>query len=113
MRYSSQMDPGAIQTSVETWRRPIDDKTADTVLSMLYESVAYGYASRAAISGLNVAGKTGTAESGQDAPHGWFIGAAGLDASSVVVSVCLDYGGEGGGLALDIGRALLDAAMSR
>jgi penicillin-binding protein A len=94
------------------WRRPISSQTADTVFSMLYESVAYGYASRAAIAGLNVAGKTGTAESGRDAPHGWFIGSAGVDAPSVVVSVCLDYGGEGGGLALDIGRALLAASAS-
>jgi peptidoglycan glycosyltransferase len=94
------------------WRRPISAQTADTVLSMLYESVAYGYASRAAIAGLNVAGKTGTAESGRDAPHGWFIGSAGPDAPSVVVSVCLDYGGEGGGLALEIGRELLAASAT-
>ena len=93
-----------------TWRRPISAQTAGSILSMLYESVGYGYASRAAIAGLNVAGKTGTAESGREAPHGWFIGSAGVDAPSVVVSVCLDYGGEGGGLALDIGRELLAAA---
>lgn len=104
------------QTSIvsepKQWRRPVDESTADAVLAMLYEGVSYGYASRAAIPGLNVAGKTGTAESGQDAPHAWFIGAAGTDAPSVAVSVCLDYGGEGGGLALDIGRALLESAVA-
>jgi peptidoglycan glycosyltransferase len=103
---------GSVSSSAEpdVWRKPIDARTADTVLSMLYEGTSYGYASRAAISGLNVAGKTGTAESGREAPHGWFIGSAGIDSPSVVVSVCLDYGGEGGGLALDIGRELLAAA---
>jgi peptidoglycan glycosyltransferase len=100
------------KTEPSIWRRPISGQTADTVLAMLYESVGYGYARRAAIPGINVAGKTGTAESGREAPHGWFIGSAGTDAPSLVVSVCLDYGGEGGGLALDIGRELLSAAVS-
>jgi peptidoglycan glycosyltransferase len=99
------------RTEPSIWRRPISSQTADTVLSMLYESVGYGYARRAAIAGINVAGKTGTAESGREAPHGWFIGSAGVDAPAIVVSVCLDYGGEGGGLALDIGRELLAAAV--
>jgi penicillin-binding protein A len=105
---------GSTSTKADSsaWRRPISQQTADTVLSMLYESVGYGYARRAAIAGINVAGKTGTAESGREAPHGWFIGSAGVDAPSIVVSVCLDYGGEGGGLALDIGRELLAAAVS-
>jgi peptidoglycan glycosyltransferase len=104
--------PGAT-TDTGTWARAISADTAGRVLAMLYESVAYGYAARAAIPGLNVAAKTGTAESGQDAPHGWFIGAAGIDKPAVAVSVCLDYGGEGGGLALDIGRELLNAAIIR
>jgi penicillin-binding protein A len=109
------LDPdggGSSSAKPDQWRRPIDSQSADTVLSMLYEGLSYGYASRAAIPGLNVAAKTGTAESGQEAPHGWFIGSAGIEAPSVVVSVCLDYGGEGGGLALDIGRELLAAAAS-
>ena len=105
---------GEVKTKVgsDTWRTPISKSTADAVLSMLYEGVAYGYAARAAIAGLNVAAKTGTAESGRESPHGWFIGSAGVDSATAVVSVCLDYGGEGGGLALDIGRALLVAASS-
>ncbi len=93
--------------------QPVSRQTADVVLDMLYDSVAYGYASNAGIPGLNVAGKTGTAESGRDAPHGWFIGSAGVDEPEMVVAVCLDYGGEGGGLPLQIGRALLDAAVTR
>jgi peptidoglycan glycosyltransferase len=104
--------PG-MTTGRETWARPIGGDTAAQMVAMLYESVSYGYAARAAIPGLNVAAKTGTAESGQDAPHGWFVAAAGVDAPTHVVSVCLDYGGEGGGLALDIGRELLNAAVTR
>lgn len=93
--------------------QPISAQTASVVLDMLYDSVSFGYASNASIAGLRVAGKTGTAESGRDAPHGWFIGSAGVGEPEMVVAVCLDYGGEGGGLPLQIGRALLDASVPR
>jgi peptidoglycan glycosyltransferase len=101
----------SVETSVQA--SPISSATAATVLDMLYDSVAFGYASGAQIPGLQVAGKTGTAESGREAPHGWFIGSAGADKPELVVAVCLDYGGEGGGKALQIGRALLEAGLSR
>ena len=92
---------------------PVSAETAATMLDLLYDSVTYGYASGAQILGLKVAGKTGTAESGKEAPHGWFIGSAGVDEPTVTVAVCLDYGGEGGGLPLQIGRQMLDAAVTR
>ena len=96
----------------ERWKRPISRASAERMRSMLYDSVAYGYASEAAIEGLTVGAKTGTAESGRDAPHGWFIGFAGADSPELAVAVCLDYGGEGGGRPLQIGRELLAAATS-
>jgi peptidoglycan glycosyltransferase len=94
-------------------RTPISAESAATALDLLYDSVTYGYASGAQITDLRVAGKTGTAESGREAPHGWFIGSAGVNEPVVTVAVCLDFGGEGGGRALQIGRALLDAAITR
>jgi peptidoglycan glycosyltransferase len=97
----------------EKWKQPIRAGTARTMRSMLYDSVRYGYASAAAIEGLDVGGKTGTAESGREAPHGWFIGFAGSQGSEVAVAVCLDYWGDGGGLPLEISRQLLLAADSR
>ena len=97
----------------ERWKQPINRQSAGTVRSMLYDSVRYGYAGAAAIQGLDVAGKTGTAESGREAPHGWFIGFAGPENREIAVSVCLDYWGDGGGLPLQIGRELLLAANSR
>ena len=94
-------------------RTPISSESAATALGLLYDSVTYGYASGAQITDLRVAAKTGTAESGREAPHGWFIGSAGVNEPVVTVAVCLDFGGEGGGRALQIGRALLDAAIAR
>ena len=106
-------DSVVARSSTSVWKTPIRPESAATVMEMLFGSVAFGYASRAAISGLNVAAKTGTAESGQEEPHGWFIASAGVEDPAVVVAVCLDFGGEGGGLALDIGRQMLDAAVRR
>lgn len=101
------------QPRAERWKQPVQAATAETMRSMLYDSVRYGYASAAAIHGQNVGGKTGTAESGQDAPHGWFIGFAGSENPQFATAVCLDYGGEGGGQPLQIGRELLLAVTSQ
>jgi peptidoglycan glycosyltransferase len=101
-------DFGAEQQST-----PVSTATSATMMDMLYDSVTYGYASGAQIADLRVAGKTGTAEAGSDTPHGWFIGCAGVDEPVVTVAVCLEFGGEGGGLAAQIGRQLLDAAVER
>lgn len=52
---------------------------------------------RSAFEGIayTVAGKTGTAESGQEKPHSWFAGYAPADAPRVVIAVILEHAGEG------------------
>ncbi len=97
----------------EEQAKPVSTATSATMMDMLYDSVTYGYASGAQIEGLRVAGKTGTAENGTDIPHGWFIGAAGVDEPTVTVAVALEFGGEGGGLATQIARQMMDAAAER
>lgn len=97
----------------QTWRKPISTKTAATMRDMMINAVNNGWASDAAIPGLVVGGKTGTAETGgnQD-PHGWFIGFVGDPTPRYVVAVVLEHGGEGTRTALPIGRAMLQAAMA-
>jgi peptidoglycan glycosyltransferase len=55
------------------------------------DSVGYGMAHEAAVRGLRVAGKTGTAaDPGQVQTHGWFVGYAPADAPQVVIIVKLE-----------------------
>ncbi|MCO5222325.1 MAG: penicillin-binding protein 2 [Thermomicrobiales bacterium] len=94
------------------WRTGVDQQTAQIVQGLMVDAVEWGYAAAAGLPGYRVGGKTGTAESGQDAPHGWFVGFAGEDAPRVAVAVVLEHGGEGGGYPAQIGAQLMAEALS-
>jgi penicillin-binding protein 2 len=66
---------------------------------------------RAAFQGINytVAGKTGTAESGQKNPHAWFAGYAPADEPRVAIAVVLEEAGEGSKVAAPLFRQVLEA----
>jgi penicillin-binding protein 2 len=56
-----------------------------------------------------VAGKTGTAESGQETPHAWFAGYAPADQPRVAITVILEHAGEGSQVAAPLFRQVLEA----
>ena len=56
-------------------------------------------------SGVQVAGKTGTAEVADAEPHAWFAGFAPADDPQVVVAVLVENAGTGGSVAAPIARA--------
>jgi peptidoglycan glycosyltransferase len=94
------------------WHGAIDQQTADIMQGLMVDAVEWGYAGAAILPGYRVGGKTGTAESGSDVPHGWFIGFAGEDEPRAVVAVLLEHGGEGGGRPAQIGAQLLAATLA-
>ena len=60
--------------------------------------VESGTGTRARVSGIKVAGKTGTAENEKEGKtHAWFIGFAPADNPQIVVCVMKEYSGSGGG----------------
>jgi penicillin-binding protein 2 len=73
-------------------------------------TLPYGTAYRA-MQGLpfEVAGKTGTAESGDDEPHAWFVGYAPAQDPEIVIAVVVEYGGEGPTIAAPLFRKLVEA----
>jgi len=98
--------------SPSVWKTPINTDTASKMQTMMINSVQHGYASTAQIPGYVVGGKTGTAEvGGNKQPNSWFIGFAGKTAPEYVVAVVVENGGEGGAVALPIGRQLLQTAV--
>lgn len=97
----------------DEWRRAISGQTAEIMRDLLLASVQLpnAYAAGAAIDGLTVGGKTGTAELQDAEPHSWFTGFAESEERTVVVAVVVEHGGPGSSAALPIGRALLEAAL--
>ena len=59
--------------------------------------------------GLAVAGKTGTAESGQNLPHAWFAGYAPADDPEIAIAVVVENSGEGATYAAPLFRQVVEA----
>ena len=97
----------------ENWRVPISPQTAEVVKGMMVQGVENGWASKAAISGVVVGGKTGTAElGGETVPHSWFIGLAPAEAPRFVVAVVKENSGFGSEQAAPVGRRILEAGLA-
>jgi peptidoglycan glycosyltransferase len=73
--------------------------------------VAHGSGYLAQIPGVEVAGKTGTADSGASKPHAWFVAFAPARHPVVAVAVLNEYSGEGFQYAAPIARKVLMAAL--
>lgn len=66
---------------------------------------------RSAFAGVTftAAGKTGTAETGQEEPHAWFAGYAPADSPRVAIAVVLEHAGEGSQEAAPVFRQMVEA----
>jgi peptidoglycan glycosyltransferase len=99
---------------------PISRETAAILTRMMVTSVSAGAASNAGIEGVAVAGKTGTAENGEEQPYTlWFTGFAPATDPEIVVAVVIENGGglgqngTGNQLAAPIGRELIRNWLAR
>lgn len=102
-------DPGTAEQVV----RPLDPAIVEPLRGLMRSVVADGSGTAAQIPGLDVLGKTGTAEFGQGDPpptHAWFIAAArGLDGNALGIAVVLEGGGVGGRDAAPVAARFLSA----
>jgi len=94
--------------------QPIKPETALELTQMMESVVTGGTGTAAAIPGVRVAGKTGTAENGTGQPNTtWFIAFAPADAPRVAVAVVLqNQSGTGGTTAAPIARQIMQAILS-
>ncbi|MEX1162805.1 MAG: penicillin-binding protein 2 [Nitriliruptor sp.] len=92
--------------------RPVSPRTADQLRQMMISVVENGTGTRAAIDGVEVGGKTGTAQTGGD-PTVWFIGFAEERVAVAVVLPNSSQDATGGALAAPIARAVMQAALDR
>ena len=82
----------------DTLSRATDSETAAMLTEYMKECVSRGTGTAARVSGIEVAGKTGTAENERKGKtHAWFIGFAPADNPQIAVCVMKEYSGRGGG----------------
>lgn len=106
------------ETDPEEMGRAVSPETAQILTEMMVGVVESGSGRAAQIPGVRVAGKTGTAQTGnEDAPHAWFTAFAPADAPRIAVAVVVENGGSlgneatGGAVAAPIARAVIQAAL--
>ena len=76
--------------SPTTFQQAVSKRTADRMTTVLEGVVSNGTGYNAQLQGAAVAGKTGTAETGNDADDSWFVGYAPAEDPEVVVAVILE-----------------------
>ena len=97
----------------------ISSDTASDLQQMMVSVVQNGTGTSAQISGVEVGGKTGTAERGEnEAPYAWFISFAPADDPQVAVAVMVDPPKDtdpssiyGGSIAAPIARSVMEAVL--
>jgi penicillin-binding protein A len=102
----------------EVFGQPISSQTAIQLTQMMVSVVQSGTGTAAQIPGIEVAGKTGTAQHGEGlAPHAWFVSFAPAQNAKIAVAVIVLDGGSlgseatGGVLAAPIAKAVMEAAL--
>ena len=100
--------------------QPISKTTADRVKAMMVAAVSSGVSSNGQIKGISVAGKTGTAQNGDNQPYTlWFTGFAPADNPKVAVAVVIANGGGmgqsgfGNLLAAPVARKVMQAVLRK
>jgi peptidoglycan glycosyltransferase len=106
----------------EPWTTCMSPTTALSLTNMMIEVVDQGTGTRASLSdeGVQVAGKTGTAQTGVpgEDPHAWFIAFAPANAPKYAVAAIVEHGGSfgseatGGRVAAPITRAVLQNLLA-
>jgi peptidoglycan glycosyltransferase len=108
------------ETKPQELGRAVSSSTARQLTEMMVGVVENGTGTSAQLSGIQVAGKTGTAETGGDAaPHAWFTAFAPADDPEIAVAVVVENGGTagseatGGRVAAPIARAVIKAVLDQ
>jgi peptidoglycan glycosyltransferase len=92
--------------------RVMKESTAADLAAMMTNVVKEGTGTAAALQGIDVAGKTGTAEVGNTINQAWFIGFAPVDNPRVAVAVTVERTtGQGGTVAAPIAKSVMETLL--
>ncbi|MBP3722035.1 MAG: cell division protein FtsI [Selenomonadaceae bacterium] len=87
--------------------RIMSKERAELLSDWMEEVVISGTGKAAKVSGIKIAGKTGTAENAKDKEHSWFMGFAEIGERKVAFSVLVENGGSGADVAAPIAKKII------
>jgi peptidoglycan glycosyltransferase len=102
-----------VVTPQEHLDEPISADVAAQVRDLMLGVVAHGTGTAAALPGVAVAGKTGTATNPAGRSHAWFVAFAPARAPRVAVAIVVENAGYGGVISAPIARDVMRVALSR
>lgn len=88
-------------------RTIMSKERARLLASWMEEAVINGTGKEAKVSGIKIAGKTGTAENNGDKEHAWFMGFAQIGDRKIAFSILVENGGSGAKSAAPIARNIV------
>lgn len=91
--------------------KPTSPALANAIGRMMVMVVSEGTGYAARIPGIEVAGKTGTAENPHGASHAWFIGFAPANNPEIAIAVIVENAGAGGEIAAPVARQIIARAL--
>jgi peptidoglycan glycosyltransferase len=109
-----RMEPRITYLEPPHGERVMKKKTAKEMTDLMVSVVEGGTGTAARLSGVDVAGKTGTAEvdvNGERKNHAWFICFAPAYDPDIALSVVSEYGGIGGEVAAPLARQMLSSGL--
>lgn len=92
--------------------RVMSRETAAFLQQAMVGTVAYGTGWQAQLSGVEVAGKTGSAENPHGPAHAWFVGFAPAGEPRIAVAVVVENAGAGGGTGGPIVKEMINYFLS-
>jgi len=101
-----------VVTPREHLDEPISADVAGEVRDLMLGVVAHGTGTAAALPGIAVAGKTGTATNPGGRAHAWFVAFAPAQAPRVAVAIVVENAGYGGEISAPIARDVLRVALA-
>jgi penicillin-binding protein A len=101
------------QTDPTVMSRPISSEVAGELTQMMTSVVTNGTGKKAKIPGVQVAGKTGTAQTDpENNDNSWFVGFAPADHPKIAVAVFIKHGGRtGGDISAPIAKQVMQAYL--
>jgi penicillin-binding protein A len=95
-------------------RQVIRPETAAALRGFMVTAVREGFSGAAAVPGVEVGGKTGTAETGSgESTHAWFTSIAPANDASIAVAVIVENAGQGSTFAAPIAQSVMKAALGK
>jgi penicillin-binding protein A len=92
--------------------RVMSEQSASELADMMANVVKEGTGTAAALSGISVAGKTGTAEVADGLNQAWFIAFAPIDSPKVAIAVTVEKtSGQGGTVAAPIAKTVMEQLL--